>query len=287
MGGGLDLNNYQLDGEYALARLLAPDQAIPLVDYPSPAAGAVAAVQLSAAAAVAQVTPQGRARVALGTALLNMPTWSSGQATPPTDAAGIAQAQYDWLQQTLPFIMVGRYFIELSAGGNASWNAGVNYAALMARSPYAKTVRTLYRAAGLDLGADLTDLTRHASVRANAASVASLRSTSTLTGGLDVPMLNVHTLYDNLAPVEFQHQYALQARASGLLRQAYVARRGHCSFTVSELLAAVQAVEHRARTGRWDGVASTENLQAAATALGLGDQPAFVDFRPGPFVSHR
>ena len=290
MGGGLDLNNYQLDGEFALARLLAPDQDIPLVGYPSPATGAAAAARLSAVTAAAQATPQGRARVALGTALLNMPTWSNGQATPPTDAAGIAQAQYDWLQITLPFIMSGRYFIELSAGGNASWNAGVNYATLMAHSPYAKTVRTLYREAGLDLGADLADLSRHASVRANPAAVASLRSTSTLTGRLDVPMLNVHTLYDNLAPVEYQHQYALQARtagASGLLRQAYVARRGHCAFAVSELLAAVQAVEYRARTGRWNDRASTARLQAAATALGLGDQPAFVDFRPGPFVSHR
>ena len=40
LGGGIDLNNYQLDGEYALSRLLAPAQTIPLVGYASPADGA-------------------------------------------------------------------------------------------------------------------------------------------------------------------------------------------------------------------------------------------------------
>jgi hypothetical protein len=275
-----------LDGEFALSRLLAPAAGIPLVRYASPAEGAAAASQLAAAATEAQATPAGRARVALGTALLNMPTWSSTQDAPPTDAAGIAQAQYEWLVSTLPFIMPARYFIELSAGGNASWNAGVDYTALLARSPYRSTVEALYRRAGLDLRADLADLTRHASVRADRPALASLARSSTLTGRLDVPTLTVHTLYDQLAPVEFENRYAQQARGP-LLRQAFVARRGHCSFTVSELVASVQAAEHRAVTGRWDGRATTRGLQEAALRLGLGDAPAFVDFRPGPLVSHR
>ena len=100
----------------------------------------------------------------------------------------------------------------------------------------------------------------------------------------------MHTLYDQLAPVEFENQYARQVRAAGdqqLLRQAYVARRGHCAFTPGEILAALRAVEHRAATGRWDRAATTRHLQATAVALGLGGTPAFVDFRPGPFVSHR
>ncbi|HEX5199462.1 MAG TPA: hypothetical protein VFW27_05925 [Actinoplanes sp.] len=284
LGGGIDLNNYQLDGEYALSRLLGVD--VPLVRYASPADGAVAASQLAAAATAAQDTAAGRARVALGTALLNMPTWSDAQAAPPRDAAGIARAQYDWLVATLGFIMPSRYFIELSAGGNASWNVGVNYASLLARSPYRSMVESLYRAAGLSLAADLHTLTRDASVRADRAAVASLARTSTVTGRLDVPMLTMHTLYDQLAPVEYENRYAQQAHG-WLLRQAYVARRGHCSFTASELVAAVRAAEHRAVTGRWDGTATTAGLQAAALRLGLGDAPAFVDFRPGPLVSHR
>ena len=286
LGGGIDLNNYQLDGEYALSRLLAPNQSIPLVGYSSPADGATAAGQLSALATAAQSTAAGRARVALGTALLNMPTWSASQASPPADATGIARAQYEWLVPTLPFIVPARYFIELSAGGNASWNAGVDYGALLARSPYRSTVVQLYRAAGLDLRADLTDLTQHASVHADRPALVSLARTSTLTGRLQVPTLTVHTLYDQLAPVEYENRYAQQA-SGPLLRQAFVARRGHCAFTASELVAAVEAAEHRAVTGHWDGTATTRGLQSAALRTGLGDAPAFVDFRPGPLVSHR
>jgi hypothetical protein len=290
VAGGIDLNNYQLDAEYALTRLLAPGQDVQLVNYASPADGAAAAAQLSALATAAQATPQGRARVALGTALLNMPTWSASQAAPPgpRDAAGLARAQYEWLTGTLPFIMPARYFIELAAGGNASWNVGVDYRVLLARSPYRHEVTTLYREAGLNLNVELTDLTRHASVRPDVPAVFRLAATSTLTGRLDVPTLNLHTLYDQLAPVEFEHRYADQVRAAGderLLRQGYVARRGHCAFTPSELLAGLQAVTHRIVTGHW--ATSPADLQAAALATGLGDGPSFVDFRPGPLVSHR
>nr|BFE70459.1 hypothetical protein GCM10020092_037600 [Actinoplanes digitatis] len=90
-----------------------------LVGYTAPAEGAAAAAQLSATATAARADAAGRARVALATALLNMPTWSGGQAEPPApgDAEGIAAAQYEWLVATLPFIMPSRYFIELSAAG--------------------------------------------------------------------------------------------------------------------------------------------------------------------------
>lgn len=292
LGGGIDLNNYQLDAEYALSHLLAPDQDVKLVGYASPVEGVTAAAQLSAMATGAQATAQGRARVALATALLNMPTWSPQQAEAPGphDAAGIAQAQYDWLIGTLPFVVPARYFIELAVGGNASWNTGVNYAALIARSPYRETVRTLYREAGLNLHADLATLTRDAAVRADRSAVAELSRTSTVSGHLDVPTLTMHTLYDQLAPVEYESRYAAQVRAAGdanLLRQAYINRRGHCAFTPSEIVAALQAVTHRAVTGHWGRVATTEKLQEAAIAVGLGDAPAFVDFRPGPLVSHR
>ena len=186
--------------------------------------------------------------------------------------------------------MPARHSIEQSAGGNASWNAGVDYARLLARSPYRDQVRALYRRAGLDLRADLTDLTRSARIRADRHAVAALARTSTLTGHLDVPHLTMHTLYDQLAPVEFEHRYAEQVRAAGdaaLLRQAYVNRRGHCAFTPSEIVAALEAVAHRATTGRWGRVATPGHLQEAALAVGLGDAPAFVGARPGPLVSHR
>src|SRR6185437_3259212 len=39
VGGGIDLNNYELDAEYALNRLLAPDQPVKLVGYADPGSG--------------------------------------------------------------------------------------------------------------------------------------------------------------------------------------------------------------------------------------------------------
>jgi hypothetical protein len=117
-----------------------------------------------------------------------------------------------------------------------------------------------------------------------------LARTSVPTGRLDVPALDLHTRYDQLAPVEFENQYARQVQAAGdgaRLRQAYVDRRGHCAFVPSELVAALQAVRHRVATGHWGFDATTPGLQAAAVALDLGDSPAFVPFHPGRFVSHR
>jgi hypothetical protein len=289
MGGGVNLNNYQLDGTYALNRLLRPGQPVKLVGYASPAEGAAAAAELSASATSARTTAVGRARVALATALLNMPTWSNSQDTAPRDAEGIAAAQHEWLVGSLPFIMPARYFIELSAGGNASWNVGVDYADLLARSPHRATVRQLYRTAGLDLRADLADLTRNAGIAPDRPAVRELTRTSTLSGRLDVPHLSMHTLYDQLAPVEFQEQYARQVRSAGdreLLRQAYVNRRGHCAFTPSEIIAAVRVVEHRVRGGR-GGPTTARHLQADAVRLALGDAPAFVGHRPGRFVNDR
>jgi len=292
VGGGINLTNYQLDGEYALNQLLAPEQAVKLVNYAQANEAATAATQLSTLATDAQATAAGRARVALASALMNMPTWSDGQTDPPTsdDTAGLAQAQYEWLIGTLPFTMPARFSVEQAAGGNGSWNVGVNYASLIAKSPYRTIVEELYREAGLDLSADLKNLTQHAAVRADTDAVDWLTDTSVPTGNLDVPVLNMHGIYDQLNPVEYENQYAGTVRRAGdsaLLRQAYVARRGHCTFTASEIIAGLEAVVHRVNTGGWDAETTTQSLQAAATALNLADNPAFVDFRPGTFVNDR
>lgn len=74
------------------------------------------------------------------------------------------------------------------------------------------------------------------------------------TGNLRIPVLTVHTLADPAAPVEYLSNYRTKARRAGdreLLRDAYVQRTGHCTFTVAEDLAAVGAMAHRLDTGRW------------------------------------
>ena len=273
VAGPLNLNNYQLDGEYALAHLLAPDQAITLVRYPSQDAAATAATQLTTVVGTAQASAAGRARIALGAALMNEPTWFSG-ATPPASTdypAQEAQQEQELTAFVLTFVMTGRYQIELAAGGNSADTAGVDYRALLHSSSQAQEVRNLYHQAGLDLDADLARLTRDANITPDPTAVATLARTSMATGRLRVPELDIHTVADQLVPVGQENWYGRLVRTTGrgnLLRQAYVDTTGHCAFQPAETIAALHAVETRLATGRWGDSTEPSRLNAAAAALG-------------------
>jgi hypothetical protein len=296
VAGAIHLNNYQLDGEYAMSKLLAPGQPIKLVNFASMGEGAATGAALTAIAGQAQTTPQGRARLALALAFLNAPPAADGMPIPAAnDPDAIEAAQFAGYFGAFPamiFIEAGRPSIEQSAGGNGSWTLGEDFAQLLDHSPYHDVVRALYREAGLDLKADLAALTSGANIPADPGAIASLQQTSVPTGHLEVPELDLHTIYDHLVPVEQEDTYAALVRAAGdntLLRQAYVDRIGHCNFTPAELVAGVEAVRHRVETGRWDSVAQPQKLQEVATNLGLG-AAAFIRYQPaalsgdnGPF----
>jgi dienelactone hydrolase len=284
VAGGTDLDNYQLDAEHTIAQLLLPEQDVKLVRFGSADEAVATATLLTKAVTAAQATPQGRARIALAAAYLNLPGWSPGKDRPAaTDWAGQEAQQYDWFAQgLLTFLEIPRYGMEQSVGGNNSWNRGVDYAGLFANSPHAPQVHALYQAAGLDLRADLSALTKGATITADPAAVRRAQQTSSAGQGLDVPLLDIHTTGDNLVPVEQENRFAARVRASGdgaLLRQAFVERQGHCTFTTAETVAALHALEHRVSTGHWDNVATPVALQRSATALGL-DGAAYVPYYP-------
>ena len=284
----MDLNNYQLNATYAITALLPGAAAVPIRDFASANAGAAAGGQLAAAITQAQSSADGRARIALISALLNETDWAAGQtAAAPRDYAGQEAQEEAWLTSgQLTFVELARYYVELSAGGDSGWNAGVDYAALVRESAHYDQVQALYRQAGLNLEADLNSLTRGASYTAEPGSLAAMRATSTNTGHLAVPMLDVHTTSDQLVPVEQENAYADKVRAAGdsaLLRQAFVARQGHCDFTTAEFVAALDTVNQRAITGHWGDTTDAESLQSAATALNL-DGAAFVRYQPAALV---
>ncbi|MFJ8781918.1 MULTISPECIES: alpha/beta hydrolase [unclassified Streptomyces] len=284
VAGGTDLDNYQLDAEHTIAQLLLPEQDVKLVRFGSADEAVATATLLTKAVTAAQATPQGRARIALAAAYLNLPAWSPGKDRPAaTDWAGQEAQQYDWFTQgLLTFLEIPRYAMEQSVGGNNSWNQGVDYAGLLANSPHAPQVHALYQAAGLDLRADLSALTKGATITADPAAVRRAQQTSSAGQGLEVPLLDIHTTGDNLVPVEQENRFAARVRASGdgaLLRQAFVERQGHCTFTTAETVAALHSLEHRVSTGRWDNVATPAALQRSATALGL-DGAAYVPYHP-------
>jgi hypothetical protein len=153
----------------------------------------------------------------------------------------------------------------------------------LAHSPFRHEVEALYEKAGISLRADLTTLIKDTSITANPAALKSLRETSVPTGRLAVPELDLHTIGDNLVPVEVEDNYLHQvssAGSGGLLRQAYTDSFGHCNFSSAEIIAGLDAVMDRVTTGRWGTAATAASLQSAATRLSLG--PArFVSYRPG------
>lgn len=290
VAGALNLNNYQLDGEYALRQLLAPGQSIPLVRYTSADDASAAGTALATVTAQAQNTPQGQARIALAAALLNEPTWYTSRPPAGDYAAQEQQQEQELTNLALGFEMGGRYQIELAAGGNSSFTTGVDYRSIMDRSPFGTEVRSLYRAAGLDLDKDLDNLTTHANITPDPAAIATLGRTSTVTGHLDVPELDIHTVADQLIPVEQENWYRQRVAAAGsgrLLRQAYVGASGHCAFEPADYLAALHALEHRIDTGRWDHVTDAEHLNQAATATQLGNFSPYWTFQPPALANAR
>jgi hypothetical protein len=280
VAGANNLNQYQLDGEYALSELLAPSQNVQLTNFvDGPAQGfadsAASAAKLLAAAQAAQGTPQGRARLALVSAFLNVSPWGGTTIPNIYDYAGQEQGQYDDYftsgpANALTFIMTGRDQIEAAAGGEGSGTVGVDFARLIHESSYYPEIRALYNEAGLSLRSDLTTLSRNANLTPDRAAYRWLARTSVPTGHLQVPELDLHTVSDQLVPVQqeaYYHRLVARAGDSALLRQAFVLAQGHCNFTSADLIAGLHALESRVTTGSWGDVATANQLNAAAGAL--------------------
>ena len=290
VGGGVNLNNYQLNAEYAITQLIPGAAGVQIRDFASPAAGSASAAAMTTAITAAQSTAAGQARIALVGALLNETDWAAGETAPaPHDYAGQEAQEEQWMTTggQLGFIEFGRYYIEQAAGGDSSWNLGVDYASLLRESVHFQQVAALYKAADLNLNADLAALDHGESYAPEGTSLASMEQSSTNTGRLAVPLLDIHTTADQLVPVEQESAYAekvAEAGDSALLRQAYVSRQGHCNFTAAEIVAALDTVNQRAVTGTWGDSTSAASLEARADALGL-DGAAYVDFRPGRLVT--
>jgi pimeloyl-ACP methyl ester carboxylesterase len=284
MEGGVDLNNYQLDGSHAINELLAPDQDIQIEGYTSLAEAFATSGALSAAVEEGQTTPEGRARVALAAALFHLAGGDS------RDLDTWQQTMYETLVGTIGFVTPGRFDIESTAGGNATWNVGVDYRMLFQQSEDRQAVAKLYKAAGLDLRAELDRLTATADIAADPGSVETLAGHSGLTGDLQMPVLTMHTIVDRLAPVQVEEEYAEDVRSQGdaaLLRQTFVDRGDHCNFTPAEIVAGIVVLEDRVVSGHWGGESSSSpRLNRLAATLGDSGS-AFVNLPLQEFLGDR
>jgi dienelactone hydrolase len=279
--------NNTLDPVFAVKTLLAPGSTAPLVALPDQATALAAVGELSAAVNAAQATPQGRARIALAAALHNIPAWTDpSQPEPAPDDYDTAQLnQYRTLLGTIFVGLSWRQEAEVRAGGNMSWNTGVDYARLLARSSIRTEVEVLYARAGLSLTADLATLNAAPRISADPDAVRYMIRYISFTGRPGVPLLTIHTTGDALVPVQVEDAYADAVRESGrswLLRQAYVHRAGHCTFSDGEMLAALRTLEQRITRGHWRGT-DPASLNALAAALQPAGTHAYARYDPAPY----
>jgi pimeloyl-ACP methyl ester carboxylesterase len=288
LSGGVATWNTALDGAFAFKTLLAPNTPLQLVGITNPPANLGLAESLLAAA---QATPQGRARIALAAALSDLPGWFN-PASPepaPTDFTAQEVNQLLWdANVDFPFIFALRAELEFRAGGNVSWNTSVDYRKQFAHSVNQKEVEALYQLAGLNLDADLDTLNDATRISANPSSVEYLENNIIFNGQIHFPVLTMHTTGDGLVVVENERAYKEVVDEVGnqhFLRQTFVHRAGHCTFTPAETVTAAQNLIARLDTGKWPQL-DDDVLNAEASALGPLNvaPPAFVDFHPALYL---
>jgi hypothetical protein len=314
LAGGVATWNTALDAEFAFQQLIDPSVAV--VNIPIPAsdpAANLAGAEKAAAIAQADPTGKGKARLALVAALGDTPGWFAPLSPEParTDFTAQEVNQFSWAANvTFPFAFFLRAELEGRAGGNVSWNTGVNYFRDLRKSADFGEVVALYKAAGLSLRADLKAINGAARISAVPAAVRYLRHNITFNGHLSVPVLTMHTTGDGLVVPENEQAYSSVVRRAGdsaLLRQIFVHRAGHCAFTPAETITAARALLHRLATGHWNDEALQANdLNTAAASLGPADNifaaqggkcpvgspvagvcptaPAFLSYRPARYL---
>jgi alpha-beta hydrolase superfamily lysophospholipase len=288
VGGGVGAWNVSLDSAFAFNTLLASDQ-LQVVDISYPYQNFSNAESYLN---VAQASPQGQARIALAAALADVPGWyATGYPPPPPhDYADREANQYQWFSQVdFVFAFDLRAELEGRAGGNPSWNSGIDYRKQLAKSADLAEVRALYASAGLSLDADLQTLNAAPRISADPGALQYLTENIIFDGQISVPVLTLHTEGDGLVANENESAYAAVVRGAGngaSLRREFVYRAGHCAFTPAEEIAAFQALVRRLDTGAWSGLGPAR-LNAVAQALGSTYNPLppeYAEFAPGPYL---
>jgi pimeloyl-ACP methyl ester carboxylesterase len=295
LSGGVATWNTALDAAFAFQKLIDPS--VTLIHITDPTGNLSGA---ESAAANAQKTKKGQARLALAGAMGDLPGWFTPLSKEPGRKQFVKQEanQYKWDSQVdFPFIFALRAELEFRAGGNPSWNTGVNYVKQLAKSIDRREVVALYKRAGLSLRKDLATLNQAARISADPSAVQYLIHNIVFNGKLSMPVLAMHTVGDGLVVPENEQAYRSVVRRAGnqaLLRQIFVHRAGHCAFTPAETITAAKTLLRRLGTGTWPSL-RPDALNKSAAALGptfnifqsggtvVPTRPMFLNFHPAPY----
>ena len=296
LSGGVATWNTALDAAFAFQKLIDPS--VTLVHITDPTGNLSEAWT---AAAKAQKTKKGQARLALAGAMGDLPGWFTPLSKEPGRKQFVKQEanQYLWDSQVdFPFIFALRAELEFRAGGNPSWNVGVNYVKQLSRSIDRREVVALYKRAGLSLRKDLATLNQATRISADPKAVQYLIHNIVFNGKITIPVLGMHTVGDGLVVPENEQAYRSVVRRAGnqaLLRQIFVHRAGHCAFTPAETITAANTLLQRLSTGKWPRI-RPHALNMSAAALGpaynifqsgntvVPTPPMFLNFHPAPYL---
>ena len=227
----------------------------------------------------ARSTPDGRIRIALAGAIAQLPDWVDGTAPRPDgdDDEAIAGG---WLPNIRMRIGSAGTFsfmcpvYETSAGGNFSWNVGVDYRRLLT-GKRKRIIERLYRRAGLDLKKDLEAINRTPRIAPDSQAAWFLQDASVNLGCvMGVPVLTMQTMGDPLLPVTGTWALQEATRRAGygsMLRMTFTEAAGHCSFSVAENLAMVETMKRRLDSGRWDNAASPMIMNQLGESFNQGE----------------
>lgn len=279
----------KLDAVWAIKTLVDPSSPLPLVNLPRPGEGRYPPdAAFGAIVDTAKTTPLGRARLVLAAAFDQAPIWSIRNSPQP------GPADYDRQMENVVSSFAGgfphrvRYLNEAMAGGNFSWNHGVNYREQLERSGSIELVRHAYAKAGASLDADLDALATAPRIAADPAAVAKAERNGGYTGKLRGPVLLVKTIGDPYDPPSAEMAYEDLVRKAGtqeLVRTVYVNRPGHATQTVVEKIAAFQTLIERLDTGRW---ASARELPGRMNTIAAEiRRETTPDLGESTFVYHR
>ena len=281
--GSIATFNSKLDAVWALKTLVNPQSMLRLVNIKDVGEENAA---LSALLKEAMVTPQGRARLSLAAAFEQFALWADPRAPEPTRTdyeAQLDQIASQFVFANPPTVRAG---MEAVAGGNISWNDGIDYRRLLEDSGRKEMVAALYRKANLNLDSDLATLEKTARISADPAALSRAEPLMSYTGRISGPIIVV----DNDDPVDaapLKLAYTETLKKAGtldLLRLCWVHGAGHGGQTGIDRAAGFVSLIKRLESGKWpDTSPATMNALAeklsGETSLKLGS-PTFFDCNP-------